>query len=48
MCASFRVFKPARAMKVNAGICAPAPDRDLESGLRKSVSVRTRKMVNQA
>ena len=35
-------------MKVNAWICAPATDRDLESGLSKSASVRIRKMVNYA
>ena len=33
-------------MKVNAWICAPATDRDLESSLSKGISVRTRKMVN--
>ena len=38
----------ASAMKVNAWICAPATDRDLESGLSKNISVRTRKMVNHA
>ena len=31
---------------MNAWICAPATDRDLESGLSKSADVRTRKMVN--
>ena len=36
------------AMKVNAWICAPATARDLESAQRKSISVRTRKMVNNA
>ena len=35
-------------MKVNAWICAPTTDRDLESGLSKSASVRTPKMVNYA
>ena len=35
-------------MKVNAWTCAPATDRDLESGYRKTMSVRTRKMVNAA
>ena len=35
-------------MKVNAWICAPATDRDLQSGLSKSASVRTRKVVNYA
>ena len=35
-------------MKVNAWICSPATDRDFESGLSKSISVRTRKMVNHA
>ena len=38
----------ASAMKVNAWICAPATDRDLESGLSKSASVRNRTMVNYA
>ena len=47
MC-KFSGIKPASAMKVNAWICAPATDRDLESGLSKSASVRTRKMVNYA
>ena len=45
MCASFGV-NPASALKVNAWICAPATDRDLESGLSSSIRVRTRKMVN--
>ena len=44
----FSGVKPARAMKVKAWICAPGTDRDLESGLSKGVSVRTRKMVNHA
>ena len=35
-----------RAKKVNAWVCALATDRDLESVLSKSISVRTRKMVN--
>ena len=47
MC-KFSGVKPASAMKVNAWICALATDRDLESGLSKSASVRTRKMVNYA
>ena len=47
MC-NFSGVKPASAMKVNAWICAAATDRDLESGLIKSASVRTRKMVNYA
>ncbi len=47
MC-KFSGAKPASVMKVNAWNCAPANDRDLESGLGKSVSVRTRKMVNYA
>ena len=34
--------------KVSAWKCAPATARDLESALRKSTSVRTRKMVNNA
>ncbi len=48
ICASSWVAKPTSAMKVNAGIVAPATDRDLESGLSKSIPVRTRKMVNYA
>ena len=44
----FSGVKPASAMKVNAWTCAPATDRDLESGLSKSMSVRTRRMVNCA
>ena len=47
MC-KFLGVKPASAMKVNAWIFAPATDRDLESGLSKSINVRTRKMVNYA
>ncbi len=47
MC-KFSGVKPASAMKVNAWICAPATDRDLESGLSKSISVRARNMVNHA
>ena len=43
MC-KFSGVKPASAMKVNAYICAT--DRDLESFLSKSASVRTRKMGN--
>ena len=40
--------KPASAMKVNVWMSAAATDRDLESGLSKSVSVRNRMMVNCA
>ena len=47
MC-GFSGVKLASAMKVNTWICAPATDRDLESGLSKSMSVRTREMVNLA
>ena len=47
MC-KFSGVKPASSMKVNAWICAPATDRDLESGLSKSMSVRSRKTVNFA
>ena len=47
MC-KFSGVKLASAMKVNAWICAPATDRDFESGLHKSANVRTRKMVNYA
>ena len=48
MCASFRVLNLQAHSKVNAWICALATDRDLESGLSKSISVGTRKMVNCA
>ena len=47
MC-KFLGVKLASAMKVNAWLCAPATDRDLESGLSKSISVRTRRTVNYA
>ena len=47
MC-KFAGVKPASAMNVNAWPCAPATDRDLESGLSKGISVRTRRMVNYA
>ena len=47
MC-KFSGGKRGSAMKVNASICAPATDRDLESGLGKSMSAGTRKMVNFA
>ena len=36
MC-KFSGVKPASAMKVKAWICAPATDRDLESGSSKSI-----------
>ena len=48
ICASSWVFKPASAMKVTAGIFAPATDQSIERGLSVSISVRTRKMVNYA
>ncbi len=48
MCASSRAGKPACAMKVTAGIFAPATDQSIERGLSMSISVRTRKMVNYA
>ena len=48
ICASSRVGKPACAMKVTAGIFAPATDQSIERGLSMSISVRTRKMVNYA
>ena len=48
MCASSRVVKPACAMKVTAGIFAPATDQSIERGLSMSIPVRTRKMVNYA
>ena len=47
MC-KFLGVKLVSAMKVNAWICAPATDRDIESGLSKSISARTRKVVNYA
>ena len=40
--------KPVSAMKVTAGIVAPATDRSTVRGLSMSTSVRTRKMVNYA
>ena len=48
ICASSRAGKPACAMKVTAGIFAPATDQSIERGLSMSISVRTRKMVNYA
>jgi hypothetical protein len=48
MCASLQVAKPVCAMKVIAGISAPATDQSIERGLCVSMSVRTRKMVNYA
>ena len=48
ICASSRVVKPACAMKVTAGISAPATDQSIVRGLSMSISVRTRKMVNYA
>ena len=48
ICASSRVVKLACAMKVTAGIFAPATDQSIERGLSMSISVRTRKMVNYA
>ena len=48
ICASSRVVKPACAMKVTAGIFAPATDQSIVRGLSMSISVRTRKMVNYA
>ena len=38
----------ASAMKINAWSCALATDRDLESGLSKSINVRPPKTVNDA
>ena len=48
ICASSRAGKPACAMKVTAGILAPATDQSIERGLSMSTRVRTRKMVNYA
>ena len=48
ICASMWVVKPCCAMKVTAGIFAPATDQSIERGLSMSISVRTRKMVNYA
>ena len=47
-CASSWVGKPFCAMKVLAGIFAPAADRLADRGLSLSTSIRTRKMVNYA
>ena len=44
----FGCVELASAMEVNVWTCATATDRDLESGLSKSTSVWTRKMVNYA
>ena len=48
VCASARVVKPDRVMKVTAVILATATDQSIERGLSMSISVRTRKMVNYA
>ena len=48
ICASSWVAKPVGAMKVTAGIFAPATDQSIVRGLSMSISVRTRKMVNYA
>ena len=48
ICASSWVPKLVGAMKVTAGMFAPATDRSIERGLSMSISVRTRKMVNYA
>ena len=47
MC-KFTGGKPACAMKVTAGILAPATDQSIERSLSMSICVRTRKMVNYA
>ena len=47
MC-EFTGGKPACAMKVTAGILAPATDQSIERSLSMSTCVRTRKMVNYA
>lgn len=47
-CASLWAATPACAMKVTAGMIAPATDLSIERGLSMSMSVRTRKMVNYA
>ena len=47
MC-EFTGGKPACAMKVTAGILAPATDQSIERSLSMSICVRTRKMVNYA
>ena len=41
-------WEAACAMKVTAGIFAPATDQSIKRGLSMSISVRTRKMVNYA
>ena len=48
MCASSWVVKLVSAMKVTAGMFAPATDQSIERGLSMSIPVRTRKMVNYA
>ena len=47
-CARSRADQLACAMKVTAGISAPATDQSIVRGLSMSISVRTRKMVNYA
>jgi len=46
--ASSGVVKPAREVKVIAGIFVPATNQSIERGLIMSASVRTREMVNYA
>ena len=46
--ASSWATKPVGAMKVTAGMLAPATDQSTGRGLSMSTSVRTRKMVNYA
>ena len=48
ICASSRVVKPARVMKVTAGNLAPATDQSIVRGLSMSIYVRIRNMVNYA
>ena len=48
ICASSRAVKPACAMKVTAGIFAPATDQSIERGLSMDISVKTRTWVNYA
>ena len=46
ICASSRVVKPACAMKVTAGIFAPATDQSIKRGLSMSISVRALRRTN--
>ena len=48
MCASFWGVQPASVVKVNAWMCAPATDRDLESGPKHGKLYSRRAMSAEA